>query len=248
MAKLTEDNFLGGRVTLLQPADGYRAAIDPVFLAASCDAGAGARVLDMGAGTGAAALCLTARVPDAMVTGLEIDAESVASAKKSAALSGLSASASFLPGNASERLLPIPGAPFDAVITNPPFNDPLGSRIAKESSMAQATLMAKDVGSFWFANCLELLRSKGRLHVIWRADRLDLLLELLGPGVGDIHVMPLWPREGVAAKRVLLRAMKGSKAAMTLHPGIVLHEPDGSYTPAADAILRDAGAIDWAGA
>ena len=58
----TEDRLLGGKVRLRQPRDGYRAAIDPVLLAASVPAKPGERVLDLGTGAGAAALCLMARV------------------------------------------------------------------------------------------------------------------------------------------------------------------------------------------
>ncbi|MBF0393554.1 MAG: methyltransferase, partial [Alphaproteobacteria bacterium] len=59
----TDDTLLDGRVRLRQPTHGYRAAIDPVFLAAAVPAGAGQRVLDAGCGAGAALLCLCARVP-----------------------------------------------------------------------------------------------------------------------------------------------------------------------------------------
>jgi len=56
----TEDALLGGRVRLLQAKVGYRAAIDPVLLAAAIPARAGQRVLDLGCGAGAASLCLAA--------------------------------------------------------------------------------------------------------------------------------------------------------------------------------------------
>jgi len=52
---ITEDGLLGNRIRLRQPAAGYRAAIDPVFLAASVQAEPGERVIDVGAGVGAAA-------------------------------------------------------------------------------------------------------------------------------------------------------------------------------------------------
>ena len=67
--------LLGGRVVCLQTKNGYRAAIDPVFLAAAIDANAGDRVLDVGSGTGAASLCLAARIPGVEITGIEIQSE-----------------------------------------------------------------------------------------------------------------------------------------------------------------------------
>ena len=60
------------RVALRQPAAGYRAAIDPVLLAAAVPAQSGETVLDIGTGTGAALICLAARVAGCRVVGLEV--------------------------------------------------------------------------------------------------------------------------------------------------------------------------------
>ena len=68
----TEDRLLGGRIRLRQPGEGYRAAIDPVFLAASVPAEPHQLVLDVGCGPGAAMFCLAARVPHCRVVGLEM--------------------------------------------------------------------------------------------------------------------------------------------------------------------------------
>ena len=69
---LTDDRLLGGRLRFSQPAHGYRVAIDPVLLAAAVSPMPYQRVLDAGAGTGAASLCLAARVPECRVLGLEL--------------------------------------------------------------------------------------------------------------------------------------------------------------------------------
>ena len=50
---VTQDALLDGAVLLRQPEDGYRAAIDSVFLAAAVPAESGARVFEPGAGDGA---------------------------------------------------------------------------------------------------------------------------------------------------------------------------------------------------
>ena len=85
----TVDGLLDGRVLLRQPKAGYRVAIDPVLLAASIEAGAGERVLDVGAGVGAAALCLASRCECAELFGLELQPELVELARSNAAESGL---------------------------------------------------------------------------------------------------------------------------------------------------------------
>ena len=72
----TEDQLMGGRVRLRQPRDGYRAAIDPVFLAASVAAEPRQLVLDVGCGPGAAMLCLAARVSE-LPNGPRVDTSAV---------------------------------------------------------------------------------------------------------------------------------------------------------------------------
>jgi tRNA1(Val) A37 N6-methylase TrmN6 len=79
--------------------------------------------------------------------------------------------------------------------------------------------------------------------VVYRCDRLDDLLAALAGKVGEIVVLPLWPKSGRPAKRVLLRARKGVNSPLCLLPGLVLHEEDGRYTPAAEAILRDGAGL-----
>ncbi|MEO8531945.1 MAG: methyltransferase, partial [Deltaproteobacteria bacterium] len=78
---LTQDDFLGGRLHLRQPAKGYRAGIDAVFLAASLTAQADDKVLELGAGTGAVMCCVLHRKPDLRLTGVERNATYAALAR-----------------------------------------------------------------------------------------------------------------------------------------------------------------------
>jgi tRNA1(Val) A37 N6-methylase TrmN6 len=91
-----------------------------------------------------------------------------------------------------------------------------------------------------------MLRPRGGLTVIHRADRVDELLVSLHKKAGAVEVIPLWPRAGVAAKRVIVRARKGLKSPAVIHPGLVLHQADGRFTPQAEAILRGALSLDQA--
>jgi tRNA1(Val) A37 N6-methylase TrmN6 len=79
-----------------------------------------------------------------------------------------------------------------------------------------------------------------------RADRLNEALAAL-PERG-LCAFPLWPKQGVAAKRAILQARKGSRAPFCLLPGLILHQTDGSWTSEADAVLRRGGALALADA
>ncbi|MGC2855791.1 tRNA1(Val) (adenine(37)-N6)-methyltransferase [Novispirillum sp. DQ9] len=243
MPEVVEHGLLGGRVRLLQPAGGgYRAAIDPVLLAAAMPAQAGARLLDVGVGTGAALLCLLARCPQVEATGLELLPEHADLATRSLALNGWTAR--IVLGDLRARPAPVGGNAFDMVMTNPPFHGP-GTR---PPHAGRAGAHMEDVPlAEWLDFCLRRLRPRGVLGVIHRADRLDDILAALAGKAGAVEVIPLWPKAGQPAKRVIVRARKGARGPAVLHPGVVLHEADGTYTPQAQAILRDGAALDLSG-
>ncbi|MEJ0043876.1 MAG: hypothetical protein WDM81_17425 [Rhizomicrobium sp.] len=62
------------------------------------------------------------------------------------------------------------------------------------------------------------------------------------PATG-VSVFPLYPRAGEAAKRIVVQVKKASRAPLAMLAGLVLHEADGSYTAAADAVLRGEAAL-----
>ncbi len=228
--------MLGGRVRLRQSSVGYRVAIDPVLLAASIAVKPGERILDMGGGVGAASLCLLQRCPDVSVVLWEIDPAAAALATQNAALNGVEArmSVDIRPVGRSEP-------DFDQVMSNPPYHGAMSSD-TRTTSRELATVEA-DL-PLWIASAASVLRHRGKLTLIFRADRLDVLLAALTPKFGGIVLCPLWPREGEAAKRVLVRAVKGSRSPLVLGPGMVLHGHQG-YTPRASLVLEGAAALEF---
>ena len=240
---ITRDTLLGGRVRLSQPKNGFRAAIDPVFLAAALPAIAGETILDVGSGTGAAALCLAARVPGVDATGIEIDAALVALANANAAESGFAGRVRFVAGDVLAPPAGLIGKVFDHVLTNPPFSARGAGSPSPDAGKRQATVEGKGGIEAWLVACLAFLKPGGSLTLIHRADRLDAVLAGLAGRAGGIVVFPLWPAAGKAAKRVIVAARKGSIAPLDMRPGLVLHQAGGDYTAGAEAILRDGRAL-----
>jgi tRNA1(Val) A37 N6-methylase TrmN6 len=238
--EVSDDKFLCGRLRLLQPRQGYRAATDPVLLAAACGAQPGQSVLDLGCGAGAASLCLGLRVPGLRLTGLELQPAYADLARQNAARNGIALEVvegdlTALPHSLTRD--------FDHIIANPPYYPSGGTPSPVKS---RATAMQVDTPlSAWVEAASRLLRPGGWLTMICGADGLPQLLGAMGSKLGSAAVLPLTPREGKPALRILLQARKGGRARFRLLAPFVIHAGpahDGdreSYTPAANAVLRD---------
>jgi tRNA1(Val) A37 N6-methylase TrmN6 len=242
---VTEDFLLDGRIRFRQPADGYRVGIDSVFLAAAVPAHNGERVLDVGAGAGAAALCLAERVPGVRVTGLDSERALVRLAAENARANGMAERVEFFLGDLLTPPIRLTPASFDHVMANPPFVA-RGSGHPPPDPVKAAAMVETAAGlDEWLRFCLLMVRPKGTVTLIHRADRLADLLAGLSGKLGDIAIFPLWPGgDGrVPAKRILITGKRGGGGALAIMPGLVLHEPDGRYTAAADRILRRGEAL-----
>lgn len=249
MMPTTDDAFLGGRLAILQPATGYRAGLDAVLLAAATPvmAGAKARVLDAGAGVGVVGLAIATRVPDARILGLEIDADLVALARCNAHRNGLGDRVEMMVADIGRggALLHDPARPagldpgnFQHVVANPPFYGE-GSGTAPASSVRRvAHQMPGDGLGRWIALLATAAATGATLTLIHRADALDRILAALDGRFGAVRIRPVHPTADRPAARVLIWAVKGSRAPLTLLPGLVLHDSAGRNLPEIEAILR----------
>ena len=247
-AEVTEDAVLGGKLRLKQPRGGHRVGHDAILLAAACPARAGERVVDLGAGVGAAGLALARRVDGARVVLVEVDAALAALAAENAQLNGLGArvSAVALDVAAPARTFAAAGLAPESVtrlLMNPPFNDPARQRASPDRQRRLAHAGSSETLRAWIKTAARLLRPRGTLSVICRADRLAELLQALAPAFGAATVLPVYPGERQPAVRVLVRATKASRGPLMLLPGFLLNDPSGRPTAQAEAVLRGNGVL-----
>lgn len=249
--RVSEDAILGGRLRLRQPRSGHRVGHDAVLLAAASSARAGEHAIDLGAGVGAAGLALARRVEGLAVTLVEIDPALTALAHGNAARNGLARRVRAVcldvaaPGAAFAAAGLKPGS-ADHVLMNPPFN-PSRQQASPVRGRRLAHAATHETLDQWVATAARLLRRQGVVTLIWRADGLDAALAALAPGFGATVILPLHPKPGAPAIRVLVRAVRGSRAPLSLLPGFILADAAGWPTAEAEMVLRDGAALPLAG-
>jgi tRNA1(Val) A37 N6-methylase TrmN6 len=209
-----------------------------VFLAAAVPAEPQQLVLDIGCGSGAATLCLAARLPQCRVIGLELRPDLARLAADNAALNNMAARVTIIAGDLLRPPPRLGPGMFDHVMANPPYMARGRGTPAQDPAKAAATIEGEAELDDWVRFALAMVRQKGSITFVHRADRIDALLALLAGRAGEVAVFPLWPVAGRAAGRILVRARKRVAAPARLLPGLVLHEADGRFTPAAEAVLR----------
>ncbi len=242
-AATTDDAVLGGKLKLLQPAQGHRAGHDAILLAAA--APAAKRAVDLGAGIGTAGLALLARGAAERVTLVEIDPELAALARQNASRNGYGGRTEVVV--ADIRKLARGKGPVslaDLVIANPPFNDPGRRNVSPDAGRRRAHAASDSELDPWFAAADRLLAAGGKLVLIHRPDALETILAALTGRFGAAEIIAIFPRPDAAAIRVIVRAIKGRRTPPSLRPGLVLNDAEGRPAPAAEAILRGAAALD----
>ncbi|MEX1107414.1 MAG: methyltransferase [Dongiaceae bacterium] len=241
--EVTDDTLLDGRVRLTQPATGYRVAIDPVFLAAAVPAAPGDLVFDLGCGVGAASLCLASREPNCRIVGIERDRHLVRLASTNIEANRMNGRVEAMVGDLL-RLPPrlAPGS-FAHVMANPPFLEGDAGTLSPRAAKADANHESDAKLGDWIRCALVMVRPKGSITFIYRADRIDRLMAEFAGKIGELVVYPLWPGGDKPANRILVRGRKSVATPARLMPGMVLHGPDGGYTAAAEAVLRNGAGI-----
>lgn len=240
--EVSEDDFLGGLISLKQPKKGYRITSDTVFLAASLIAKSGETILDVGAGTGGILSCFAARIGEdankLTMIGVDVQDELLSLARSN------NENISYVNGDIKGEIEGCAANSFDHVVTNPPYYEKgkVTSSPYKSKAVAHGNNM-NDLVS-WIERCLRMVKPKGFISLVHRADRLDDIVSALKPKAGALIIFPMYSKAGEDANRVIIRAQKGSKGLLTLKSGLIVHKSDGKYTEAAENILRRAQFLD----
>jgi tRNA1(Val) A37 N6-methylase TrmN6 len=248
-ADATADAFLGGKLLLLQPKSGHRAGHDAMLLAAATPARPGDRVADLGAGVGAAGLAVARRVPGIDLVLVEIDAALAALAQANAASNAIAADVIVLDvESAADAFAAANLSPdsVDVVLMNPPFNDSTRHRASPDKVREIAHVATATTLESWVHAARRILKPKGMLTMIWRADGIAEVLAALERGFGCVEILPVHTDVTAHAMRILFRATKGGRAPTRIHVALLLNDESGLPNKEVQEILTGKGKLPLA--
>ncbi len=231
----TQDAFHRGRFVLVQPRKGHRAGLDAMLLAAAVPGGFAGRLADLGAGAGAAGLAVAARCPDAHILLVEREPEMVAHARLTLAHPantsftgqvGVLAADVTLTGRA-RRDAGLGDNAFDFAVMNPPFNEG-ADRASPDALRRSAHVMESGLLESWLRTAGAIVKPRGMMALIARPQSLDEILAACRGRFGGLALLPVHPRAGDPAIRLIVRGVRGSRTALALHPPLILHDGDGA--------------------
>ena len=245
----TEDAFLGGQLRVRQFKSGHRAGHDAVLLAAATAARPGDRVADLGTGAGVAGLSVARRMAGIHLLLVEVDAALADLARANADANAIHADVIVLDVEADAAAFAAAGLrpdSVDVVLMNPPFNDPVRHRASPDAArgtahMATATTLAK-----WIHAARRMLKSRGLLTLIWRADGIAEVLAALDHGFGSLQILPVHGDARGPANRILVRATKGGRTPTQILPALMLNDESGVPNKRVQEILAGHASLSLA--
>ena len=251
----SENGFHADKFKVLQPRDGgHRGGMDALLLAAALPDKISGILADLGAGTGVAGLAALNLNPDLDLLAVEKNPDLVDLINRTLQLRGneefkkrAKACAADVTLSGIERLKAGFGPEcVDHIIMNPPYNT-TRERPPQDALKFEAYMLGEGGIDAWFRTAASITRNGGKLCMIYRTQNLGEILACSQGRFGGLEVLPIHSRANEASKRVIVRGTRGSRAPMTVVPGFVVHQEDGSFTPQAKAIFEGNGRLSFAG-
>ena len=217
---------------IIQNPEKFCFGMDAVLLSGFARAKEGAKVLDMGTGTGIIPILMEAKTKAAHLTGLEIQEESADMARRSVALNGLEHKISIVQGDIKEAGTLFDAASFDVVTCNPPYmigqhglqNPEAPKAIARHEILC--TL--EDV----ISQAAKVLKPGGNFFMVHRPFRLAEIMVLLHAYKLEPKRMQLvYPYVDKEPNMVLIEANRGGKPRMTVEKPLIVYKEPGVYMP-----------------
>jgi len=227
---------------IIQNTKGFCFGIDSILLSDFAKSiKKGAKVVDLGTGTGIISILLTAKTEASNVLGVELQTDIADMAERSVLLNHLENKVSIINEDIREldKILEI--GTYDVIITNPPYmkkdsglknenNTKLISRHEVECTLEDIARVSH-----------KLLRDNGEIYMVHRPDRLVDIMAIFRKYRLEIKEMRLvFSNESSQANLVLIKAVKNGNAFLRIHKPLYVYQKKGEYT---EEILKIYGKI-----
>lgn len=222
---------------IIQNPNGFCFGIDAVLLANFSIVKRGAKVVDLGTGTGIIPLLIAGKSRAAQVTGIEIQEEVAKMAQRSVFMNGLEDRVSVLHKDLKETLSCFEKQTIDVVTSNPPYM-PAGKGLTnpgdkKAISRHEITCTLDDV----VRTAKDLLKIGGQFFMIHRPNRLvDILASCRAHKLEPKRIRFVHPHADKRPNMVLVHCVKGGKPEVQVLEPLVVYKADGTYTDEIHAI------------
>ncbi len=228
--RLTEDG-----IYLIQSPSYFTMSIDAVLLADFIEfptqSKKAVHYLDFCTGNGVIPLLLTRKTTQSLL-GIDIQASLIDMAQRSAKLNNVQDQVTFVEQDVLTYQRP-KGILYDIISCNPPYFIVDDSREThKQTSHAIARHEIKLTMTQWVSKAKSLLKTKGKLYIVHRPNRLDDLFEILTDYQFSVNRMKfVYPKQESQANAVLIEAIaQGGRRGVKIEPPLIVHNDDGSYT------------------
>jgi len=216
----TVDAFLNERLRIIQSQNGYRFSVDALLLADFVTLGGEDIVVDLGAGCGIISLFLAVQKKPGFVLGLELQDELVSQARRNIALNKLEEKIVIIQGDL--RHLPISKGLADIVVCNPPYRTVQSGRINPDVGKAIARHEIAVSLDAILAASTALLKRKGRLAMIYPANRLtELFTKMRRAQLEPKRLQIIYPDSASEAKLALIEGRLHARPGVKVLPPII---------------------------
>ena len=227
-----------GNLRLIQKPEDFCYGIDAVLLATFADVRKGAKVIDLGAGTGIIPVILSHRTEASEIVGVEIQQDSYERALRNVFLNGLEDRIRMIHGDVKrlvkEKL--VGRHSFDAVLTNPPYvkgggglkNRDHAKTVARHETTAGLEDFIEEAGL--------LLKDRGNFYMVNRPNRLvDIVALCRQHKLEPKELRLVCPDRDTAPNIMLLHCVKHGRPDLKFLDPLYVYKEDGAYT---DEIMR----------
>ena len=215
----TVDTFLNGRLRIIQSQKGYRFSVDALLLADFAILEDEDIVVDLGAGCGIISLLLALQKEPGLVVGLELQNDLVSQAQRNVALNKLEQKVAIMQGDL--RNPPLSTGFADMVVCNPPYRRAKSGRINPDVGKAIARHEIAVSLDAILAASATLLKRKGRLFLIYPANRMvELLTKMRRARLEPKRLQLVFPDSASEAKLALIEGRVQARPGLKVLPPI----------------------------